>query len=152
MIKEFINFIKDYLKTNIPIVDSSFNKLDTFNAYEPEHTPKAPEIDVLLVNSGEDSASNSFESENISTVSLSLYCYINAMKLDDDEDKTSVVDVGLRLMDDIKKVMDKNTISRSNQNIISCTLGSSSSTTKVENYNFYYFVLRYDFKINNNYV
>lgn len=89
---DFINDLKQYLKTSIITLDSDFSTLDTYTAYTYEHTPTPPEINVYINDDSEDTISNSYDGENISSVSVNIYCYAGAMLLNNDSTKTSAVD------------------------------------------------------------
>ena len=89
-IQDFVDDIKAYLKEKVISLDSNFNKLETYDAYTLEHTPTPPEIDVHILDDGEDTYSNSFtEGENISLIVLNIYCYAEAMLFNNDTEKTN---------------------------------------------------------------
>lgn len=149
---DFIDDIKEYLKEKVILLDSNFNKLETYTAYTYEHTPKAPEIDVYINDDSEDTISNSFsEGENISNISLNIYCYGDAMTFNNDDKKTSAVDVTTILAQRVKEAMLKNNLLENNNNIISSTRASFTGATNVRDTVLYVAIFRYDIKVLNNY-
>ena len=149
---DFIDDIKQYLKEKVIALDSNFNKLETFTAYTYEHTPKAPEIDVYINDDTEDINSNSYDNgENISSISLQIYCYGDAMILNNDTKKTSAVDVTTILAQRVKEAMTKNNLLKNNKNIISLTRSSYTGAMNVRDTVLYVAVFRYDINVINNY-
>lgn len=148
---DFVEDIKTYLKNSITTLDSDFSKLETYTAYTYEHTPQPPEIDVFINDDSEDDLSNSFDGENISSVSLNIYCYADAMKLKGSSTKTSAVDTTTLLAQYVKQVLKKNEIASINTNIISSTRTAYTGAMNVRDTVLYVAILRYDFKVLNNY-
>lgn len=149
---DFINDLKQYLKTSIITLDSDFSKLDTYTAYTYEHTPTPPEINVYINDDSEDIISNSYDGENISSVSVNIYCYADAMLLNNDSKKTSAVDTTTLLAQRVKEVLEKNNYAMANENIISCSRTSYTGAMNVRDTKLYVAILRYDFKVRNNYI
>ena len=151
--KDFVDDIKQYLKAKVIELDSNFSDLETYTAYLYEHTPKAPEIDVYINDDNEDETSNSFEEgENITNISLNIYCYGEAMILGNDTKKTSGVDVATILAQRIKEAMLKNNLLANNSNIISSTRTSYTGAMNVRDTILYVAIFRYDIKVLNNYI
>lgn len=149
---DFIDDIKKYLKEQVKLLDSNFKDLNTYTAYTYEHTPKAPEIDVYINDDTEDINSNSYaEGENISIISLNIYCYAEAMKLNNDSEKTNAVDVTNLLAQRVKEVMSKNKLQNNNSNIISVERQSYTGAMNVRDTVLYVAIFRYDIKIIENY-
>ena len=151
--KDFVDDIKKYLKEKVVSLDSNFRDLDTYTAYTYEHTPKAPEIDVYVVDDTDDTNSNSYEEgENITNISLYIYCYAEAMKLNNDTEKTNAVDVSTLLADRVKEAMLKNNLYNNNKNVISVEKVSYTGSTNVRDTVLYVAIYRYDIKVLNNYI
>lgn len=149
---DFVDDIKKYLKTKVIALDSNFSNLETFTAYTYEHTPKAPEIDVYINDDNDDEISNSFtEGENVSYISLNIYCYGEAMILNSDTKKTSGVEVATLLAQRVKEAMTKNNLLANNSNIISSTRMSYTGAMNVRDTILYVAIFRYDIKVRNNY-
>lgn len=149
---DFIDDIKKYLKAKVIELDSNFTNLETYTAYTYEHTPKAPEIDVYINDETDDINSNSFtEGENISTISLNIYCYAEAMKLNNDAEKTNAVDTTTLLAQRVKDAMSKNNLYDNNSNIISVDKASYTGAMNVRDTVLYVAIFRYDIKVINNY-
>lgn len=149
---DFIKDLKEYLKISIKALDNDFSKLDTYTAYTYEHTPTPPEIDVYINDDSEDAISNSYDGENISSVSVNIYCYAEAMQLNNETNKTSAVDTTTLLAQHVKEVLEKNKYASENGNIISCSRTSYTGAMNVRDTKLYVAILRYDFKVRNNYI
>lgn len=149
---DFIDDIKKYLKEQVILLDSNFKDLNTYTAYTYEHTPKAPEIDVYINDDMEDTNSNSYEEgENISVISLNIYCYAEAMKLNNDSEKTNAVDVTNLLAQRVKEVMSKSKLYNKNSNIISSERQSFTGAMNVRDTVLYVAIFRYEIKVIENY-
>ena len=149
---DFIDDIKKYLKEQVILLDSNFKDLNTYTAYTYEHTPKAPEIDVYINDDMEDTISNSYEEgENISVISLNIYCYAEAMKLNNDSEKTNAVDVTNLLAQRVKEVMSKSKLYNKNSNIISSERQSFTGAMNVRDTVLYVAIFRYEIKVIENY-
>ena len=148
---DFVDDLKQYLKASITTLDSDFSSLETYTAYTYEHTPKAPEIDIYINDDSDDETSNSFDGENISNISLNIYCYADAMKLNGSNNKTSAVETTTLLAQYVKDSLKKNTIISANSNIISSTRTAYTGAMNVRDTVLYVAILRYDFKVRNNY-
>lgn len=149
---DFIEDLKEYLKISIVALDNDFSKLDTYTAYTYEHTPTPPEINVYINDDSEDVISNSYDGENISSVSVNIYCYAEAMQLNNETNKTSAVDTTTLLAQHVKEVLEKNKYASENENIISCSRTSYTGAMNVRDTKLYVAILRYDFKVRNNYI
>ena len=149
---DFIEDIKAYLKEKVVALDSNFKDLETYTAYTYEHTPKAPEIDVYINDDSDDTNSNSFyEGENVSSISLNIYCYAEAMKLNGSSSKANAVDTTNLLAQRVKEAMLKNNLLENNKNIISSTRTSYTGAMNVRDTVLYVAIFRYDIKVINNY-
>lgn len=149
--KDFINDIKQYILNEFS-QDANFSNVKVEKAYKVENTLTPPEIDIYVGDDREDSISNSYDAENISTLPIIFYCYNKAMIMNDDEEKTDVVDSTQALAESLIKIMDKNKLASNNQNIISSTRMNYVAPTKVRDDSVYVSIIRYEFKILNNYV
>lgn len=149
--KDFINDIKQYILNEFS-QDANFSKVKVEKAYEVENTLTPPEIDIFVGNDREDTHSNSYDKENISIVPITFYCYCKAMIMNDEEEKTDVVDSTQALAEILINIMDKNKVALNNSNVISLTRMNYVSPQKVRDDSVYVSVIRYEFKILNNYV
>ena len=149
---DFVEDIKAYLKEKVVELDSDFSKIETYTAYTLEHKPEPPEIDVYINDDSDDDMSNSFDGENLSSVSLNIYCYADAMKLKGSNEKTSAVDTTTLLAQYVKQLLMKNQIVSFNSNVISSRRTAYTGAMNVRDTVLYVAILRYDFKILNNYV
>ena len=68
------------------------------------------------------------------------------------EEKTDIVDSTQELAESLMRIMDKNKLASNNQNIISSTRMNYVAPTKVRDDSVYVSIIRYEFKILNNYV
>lgn len=151
MILEFLEDIKKYLKSSIISLDSNFTNLEVYDAYTYEHEPKAPEIAVYIEDLPEDEDSNSYDNENISTIVLNVYCYGEAMRIDNNTTKTSANIIANKLGEDVLKVMNKNSLQSNNSNIISSTRTSYVGAQSIDESSLYVSIIRYEIKIKNDY-
>lgn len=149
--KDFINDIKQYILNEFSH-DTNFSNVKVEKAYKVENTLTPPEIDIYVGNDREDTSSNSFDKENISIVPITFYCYCKAMIMNDEEEKTDVVDSTQALAEILINVMDKNKVASINSNVISLTRMNYISPQKVRDDSVYVSIIRYEFKILNNYV
>ena len=149
--KDFINDIKQYILNEFS-QDANFSKVKVEKAYKVENTLTPPEIDIFVGNDREDTYSNSYDKENISIVPITFYCYCKAMIMNDEEEKTDVVDSTQALAEILINIMDKNKVALNNSNVISLTRMNYVSPQKVRDDSVYESVIRYEFKILNNYV
>ena len=85
--KDFINDIKQYILNELS-QDANFSDLNIVKAYDPQNVMKTPQVSIYIANDKEDESSNSYDSENISSLRVIFYCYNKAMRFNDDEDKT----------------------------------------------------------------
>ena len=148
--KDFINDIKHYIVNEFSN-DNNFSNIKVEKAYKVENTLTPPEIDILIGDDREDTSSNSYDKENISIVPITFYCYCKAMFMNDEEEKTDVVDSTQALAESLMNIMDKNKIALNNLNIISSTRLSYISPQKVRDDSVYVSIIRYEFKVLNNY-
>ena len=153
----FIDDIKNYLQDNLNILLESYEDmklLKIFNAYDSERErPTPPEIDILSIDYNEDESSNTFnEGENISNVVLQFYCYGKSMKIKGDDTKSNAIVVTRVLADFLTRLLTKNKVIKNNKNIIRIRKTSQTNVMQVRDQSLYYCVLRYEFKINNNYI
>lgn len=149
--KEFMDDIKKYIINEFSN-DNNFSNIKVEKAYKVENTLNPPEIDIYIGDDREDNQSNSYDNENISIIPVTFYCYCKAMIMNDDEEKTDVVDSTQALADKLINIMNKNKVSLNNSNVISLTRLSYLSPTKVRDDSTYVSIIRYEFKILNNYV
>lgn len=149
--KDFINDIKQYILNEFS-QDVNFSKVKVEKAYKVENTLTPPEIDIFVGNDREDTYSNSYDKENISIVPITFYCYCKAMIMNDEEEKTDVVDSTQALAEILINIMDKNKVALNNSNVISLTRMNYVSPQKVRDDSVYVSIIRYEFKILNNYV
>lgn len=149
--KDFINDIKQYILDEFSN-DNNFSKIKVEKAYKVENTLNPPEIDICIGDDREDNQSNSYDNENISIIPVTFYCYCKAMIMNDDEEKTDVVDSTQALGDLLIEIMNKNKLASNNQNIISATRMNYIAPKKVRDDSVYVSIIRYEFKILNNYV
>lgn len=149
--RDFVDDIKQYLKQRVVELNSDFSKLETYTAYTYEHKPTPPEIDVYINDDSEDDMSNSYDGENLSVISLNIYCYADAMKLNNSNEKTSAVDTTTLLAQYVKQLLTKNEIISFNPNVISSKRTAYTGAMNVRDTVLYVAILRYDFKILNNY-
>ena len=151
----FIDDIKKYLKDNMNILLEDYSELNTLkveNAYAFEHKPTPPEIDVVCIDYRDDTVSDSYdEGENLSFVGLQFYCYGKSMKIKDSENKYDPIKVTTILADFITKLLKRNVIGTKNKNIISSRKLTQTNVMQVRDFSMYYCVLRYDFRITNDY-
>lgn len=151
MILDFVDDLKQYIKTKVVTLDSSFDALKVDDAYVYEKKPTPPEIDIAIVDFSDDDPSNSYESENLSVVVLNFYCYANAMKLGNNTDKSNAVITTTKLADALAKALDKNVFVENNTNVISSSKQSFTGAMSVEDSSLYVAIFRYNFKIKNEY-
>lgn len=149
--KDFINDIKQYISNEFSH-DANFSKIKVEKAYKVENTLTPPEIDIYVGDDREDTPSNSYEQENISIVPVIFYCYCKAMFMNDEEEKTDVVDSTQALAESLINIMDKHKLASNNRNIISSTRMSYTYPQKVRDDSVYVSIIRYEFKVLNNYV
>lgn len=148
---DFINDIKQYILNEFS-QDANFSNIKVEKAYKAENTLTPPEIDIYIGNDREDTPSNSYESENIAIMPITFYCYNKAMIMNNDEEKTDAVDSTMALSESLMKIMEKTKLASNNRNIISATRMNYVAPTKVRDDSVYVAIIRYEFKILNNYV
>lgn len=148
---EFLDDLKQYLQESITTLDNNFSNLKVTYAYENENKPNPPEIKLMTFDDSEDTMTNSYESENITTVSCNIYAYANAMKFNGSEEKTNAVISTTILADDIKEVLKKINFNQNNSNIIASTRQTYTGAMAVKDTSYYMAVVVYEFKILNNY-
>lgn len=147
---DFIDDLKQYILNELS-QDVNFNNLNVTKAYDPQNVMKTPQISIYIANDREDESSNSYDSENISSLRVIFYCYNKAMRFNDDEDKTDVVESTMILTDTIKELFNKNKLISYNSNIISSTRISYVQPQPVRDDGVYVAILTYQFKVLNNY-
>lgn len=147
---DFIDDLKQYILNELS-QDVNFNNLNVTKAYDPQNVMKTPQISIYIANDREDEQSNSYDSENISSLRVILYCYNKAMRFNDDDDKTNVVESTMILADTIKELFNKNKLISYNSNIISSTRISYVQPQPVRDDGVYVAILTYQFKVLNNY-
>ena len=151
ILDDFIDDLKQYIKTSVVALNSNFSALIVDDAYVYEKKPTPPEIDLAIVDYSDDDNSNSYENENVSIVVLNIYCYANAMKFDNNTSKSNAVISTRRLADCLAKCLNKTTFQANNNNVISSTRQSYTGAMSVEDSSLYVAIFRYNFKIRNNY-
>lgn len=151
MILDFIDDLKQYIKTKVVALDSSFDALQVDDAYVYEKKPTPPEIDIAIVDYSEDDNSNSYEDEPISIVTLNIYCYANAMKFGNNTAKSNAVISTTRLAECLSNILNKVKFQENNSNVISSTKQSYTGAMSVEDSSLYVAIFRYNFKIRNKY-
>lgn len=147
---DFIDDLKQYILNELS-QDVNFSNLNIAKAYDPQNVMKTPQISIYIANDREDESSNSYDSENISSLRVIFYCYNKAMRFNDDEDKTDVVESTMILTDTIKELFNKNKLISHNSNIISSTRISYVQPQPVRDDGVYVAILTYQFKVLNNY-
>ena len=147
---DFIDDLKQYILNELS-QDINFNNLNIVKAYDPQNIMKTPQVSIYIYNDREDEQSNSYDSENISSLRVILYCYNKAMRFNDDEDKTDVVESTMILTDTIKRLFDKNKLISYNSNIIASTRRSYVQPQPIRDDGVYVAILTYDFKVLNDY-
>lgn len=151
-IRDFIDDLKQYLKTTITTLDSSFSELETYDAYTYEHKPTPPEIDIYIVDDREYESSNTYtEGEIISEITLNIYCYADAMVLGNDTEKTNAQQTSTYLAQLVKEALLKNNIYSNNSNIISITKKSFTGAMNVRDTKLFVSIYSYEIKVKNNY-
>lgn len=150
-IEDFVDDLKQYLHNSIIELDSNFSSLVVNDAYENESKPTPPEIKVMVFDFSEDRATNSYDSENVMTVSCNIYAYANAMKLNGEEDKSNAVITTTTLSSDIMDVLSKSKFAKSNSNIMASTRITYTGAQAIKDTSCYMAVAVYEFKILNNY-
>lgn len=148
--KDFIDDIKQYILNELS-QDANFSDLNIVKAYDPQNVMKTPQVSIYIANDREDESSNSYDSENISSLRAIFYCYNKAMRFNDDEDKTDVVESTMILADTIKELFNKNKLVSNNINIISSTRRSYVQPQPIRDDGVYVAILTYDFKVLNDY-
>lgn len=147
---DFIDDLKQYILNELS-QDVNFNNINVAKAYDPQNVMKTPQVSIYISNDREDEQSNSYDSENISSLRVILYCYNKAMRFNDDDDKTDVVESTMILTDTIKELFNKNKLISYNSNIISSTRISYVQPQPVRDDDVYVAILTYQFKVLNNY-
>lgn len=147
---DFIDDLKQYILNELS-QDINFNNLNVTKAYDPQNVMKTPQVSIYISNDREDEQSNSYDSENISSLRVIFYCYNKAMRFNDDDDKTDVVESTMILADTIKELFNKNKLISYNSNIISSTRISYVQPQPVRDDGVYVAILTYQFKVLNNY-
>ena len=149
--KDFINDIKQYISNEFSH-DANFSNIKVEKAYKVENRLTPPEIDIFVGNDREDTSSNSYDKEYISIVPITFYCYCKAMIMNNEETKTDVVDSTQALAEALINIMDKNKVALNNSNVISLTRMGYVAPQKVRDDSVYVSIIRYEFKVLNNYV
>lgn len=140
--------LKKYITNNMI---NSFTGLKVEKAYKPEDTLTTPSICISISDDGEDTASNSYDSENMSNVVVVFYCYNKAMRFNDDSEKTDVVESTRILSDELTNILNKNKLCNDNFNIISSTRNSYVQPQPVREDKTYVAIIRYAMKVLNDY-
>lgn len=150
-IKDFIDDLKQYILNSFE-ENANFSNLNVAMAYDSENQIKTPQVSIYIANNREDEISNSYDSENISTLRVILYCYNKAMVLNDDTEKTSAILTTTIFANEIQNIFDKNMFSKNNNNIISSTRKSYVQPQTIREDGLVYVgILTYEFKVLNEY-
>lgn len=150
-IKDFIDDLKQYILHSFE-ENENFSNLNVAMAYDSENTIKTPQVSIYIANNKEDESSNSYDSENVSTLRVILYCYNKAMVLNNDTEKTSAILTTTIFTNELQNIFDKNMFSKDNNNIISSTRKSYTPPQPIREDGLVYVgILTYEFRVLNDY-
>ena len=148
---DFINDLKQYITTKFSL-SSNFSNVKVARAYDSENKNETPQISVYISNSKERENTNSYESENISIIRVTFYCYNKSMLLENNNEKTSAIDSTTMLCDELQEIFNKNVFSDNNSNIISSTRKSYVQPQSIREDGIVYVgILTYEFNVLNDY-